>query len=126
MNRFWIGVGLLLALLGASLWAMFAMDHSHGEISDTLQRSAEAAQAGNWEQADRLSHSANHQWEENWRFSAAMSDHTALDEIDSIFAQAEVYRQSRNAADYAAACARLAKLIEALEEGHDLSWWNLL
>jgi thioredoxin-like negative regulator of GroEL len=126
MNRFWIGVGLLLALLGASLWAMFAMDHAHGEISDILEQSAEAAQEGNWEQADRLIQNAKEQWEENWNFSAAMSDHTALDEIDSIFAQAEIYRKSRNAADFSATCARLAKLIEALEEGHDLSWWNLL
>lgn len=126
MNRFWIGAGLLLALLGAGLWAMFAMDNAHGEISDALQQSAEAAQAGNWEQADIFAQSAKDQWEENWRFSAAMSDHTALDEIDSIFAQAEIYRKSRNTADYAAACARLAELIRALEEGHDLSWWNLL
>lgn len=126
MNRFWIGAGLLLALLGASLWAMFAMDNGHGEVTDALLQSAEAAQTGNWEQADAFARSATEQWEESWNFSAAMSDHTALDEIDSIFAQAEVYRQSRNAADYAASCARLAKLIEALEEGHDLSWWNLL
>lgn len=126
MNRFWIGAGLLLALLGASLWAMFAMDHTHGEISGTLQQAAEAAQNGNWEQADRLTHDAGAQWEGSWNLSAAMSDHTALDEIDSIFAQAEMYRQGRNATDFSAACARLAKLIEALEEGHDLSWWNLL
>lgn len=126
MNRFWIGVGLLLALLGVSLWSMFAMNHAHGEISDILTQSAEAAQNGDWEQADRLVQSARGQWEDNWNLSAAMCDHTALDEIDSIFAQAEVYSQNQVTNDFAAACAQLSKLIEALKEGHTLSLWNLL
>lgn len=126
MNRFWIGIGLLLALLGVGLWAMFVMDSVQSEISEDLRQSAEAAQQGNWARADELARSAMDRWEENWRFSAAMADHTALDEIDSIFSQARAYREHRQTADYAATCARLEKLIEALEEGHDLSWWNLL
>jgi hypothetical protein len=126
MNRFWIGVGLLLALLGAGLWAMFAADHIHSTVSEDLRQSAQAAQAQNWTHADDLAHSATEQWEKNWKFSAAMADHTALDEIDSIFAQLQVYRQRRDTTLYAAACARLAELIEALQEGHALSWWNLL
>lgn len=126
MNRFWIGVGLLLALLGAGLWAMFAMDNVQSDISEDLHQSAQAAREGDWVRADELARSAAERWEANWRFSAAMADHTALDEIDSIFAQARAYRENRLAADYAASCARLEKLIEALEEGHDLNWWNLL
>lgn len=126
MNRFWIGLGLLLALLGVGLWAMFTMDSIHSSVSEDLRQSAEAAQAENWAQADDLARSAEDQWEEHWHFSAAMADHTALDEIDSIFAQTRVYRENRQATDYAAACARLAQLIEALRESHNLSWWNLL
>jgi hypothetical protein len=126
MNRFWIGAGLLLALLGTGLWSMFAMDRVHSSIAEDLQQSAEAAQAENWEVADARSRDATAQWEKNWKFTSAMADHTELDEIESIFAQAQVYREKRFSADYAAACARLAKLIEALEESHELSWWNLL
>lgn len=126
MKQFWIGVGLLAVLLAAGLWAMFATDRVHSSVSADLQQSAQAAQAGNWEQADRFSGSAVAQWRESWRFSAAMVDHTELDEIDALFAQAEVYRQEREATAYAAACAHLAKQVEALQEGHQLSWWNLL
>ena len=126
MNRFWIGVGLLLALLGAGVWAMQAMDSVHGSITENLQQSAEAAQANNWDKADALARDATTRWEENRRFTSSMADHTELDEIDSIFAQAQVYREHRSAADYAACCARLAKLIEALQESHDLNWRNLL
>ena len=105
---------------------MTAMDSVHRSISDDLRQSAQAAQSDHWAQADTLADSASSSWEENWRFSAAMADHTALDEIDALFAQAEVYRQNREPIAYAAACARLSQLIEALEEGHSLSWWNLL
>lgn len=126
MKRFWIGLGLLMGLLAAGLWAMAAMDAVHGSISDDLRRSAQAAQYADWAQADTLAASAAAEWDDHWRFSASMADHTSLDEIDALFAQSEVYRQARHAADYAAACARLAQLIDALEEGHKLSWWNLL
>ena len=126
MNRFWIGVGLLLALLGAGLWAMGSMNSVHSSISEDLQRSAQAAQAENWDEADVLARDASARWEENRPFTSSMADHTELDEIDSIFAQAQVYREHRSSADYAACCARLAKLIEALQESHDLSWRNLL
>lgn len=126
MKRFWIGLVLLLGLLAAGLWAMVAMDSVHSSISDDLRQSAQAAQSDHWDQADTLAVSATSNWEENWRFSAAMADHTALDEIDALFAQAEVYRQNREPIAYASTCARLAQLIEALKEGHSLSWWNLL
>ena len=126
MSRFWIGVGLLLALLGAGLWVMGAMNSVHGAISEDLQQSASAALAENWAEADALARDATARWEENRPFTSSMADHTELDEIDSIFAQAQVYRAHRSSADYAACCARLAKLIEALQESHDLNWRNLL
>lgn len=126
MKRFWIGAGLLVGLLIVSFWTMTAMDQVHSSISDSLDHSAQAAQAEQWRRADKLADDAESEWKKNWRFSAAMADHTALDEIDSLFAQAEVYRKNRESIAYAAACARLSQLIEALQEGHQLSWWNLL
>lgn len=126
MKRLWLGLGLLAGLLAAGLWAMAAMDSTHSSISDHLQQSAQAAQAQHWEQADDLARSAASEWKKSWHFSAAMADHTVLDNIDALFAQAEVYRQNREATAYAAACAHLTQLIDALEESHSLSWWNLL
>ena len=126
MKRFWIGAALLLGLLAAGIWSMTAMDSVHSAISDDLRASAQAAQSEYWDQADTLAASAASHWKESWRFSAAMADHTSLDEIEALFAQAEVYRQNRERIAYSATCAQLSKLIEALEEGHSLSWWNLL
>lgn len=126
MKRFWIGLGLLIGILVVGLWTTNAMSRIHTSISDDLLNSAQAAQAGQWTEADRLAADASEQWRDSWNFSATLADHTALDEIDGLFAQSEVYRMNRSAVDYAAACARLSKHIEALQEAHRLSWWNLL
>ncbi|MBQ7416302.1 MAG: DUF4363 family protein [Oscillospiraceae bacterium] len=126
MKRFWIGLALLAGILIAGLWTASRLGTLHTGICRTLEQAASAAGDGRWEQADALAAQAQSRWQAGWHFSATLADHTALDEIDSLFAQAEVYRQSRCAADYAATCARLSRLIDALQEGHRLSWWNLL
>ena len=126
MKRLWIGVGLLVGIVLVSLWTTGRMNRIHTAISEDLLASAQAAQMGNWEDADASAKEATQSWQESWHFSAALADHTVLDEIDGMFAQSEIYRKNRSAVDYAATCARLAKRIEALQEGHQLSWWNLL
>lgn len=126
MKRFWIGLGLLLALLGAGLWSMAAMERVHSAISIDLQQSARAAQQDDWMAADEFAASAAGDWKDGWHFSAALADHSSLEQIDALFAQLEVYRKNREPLAYAATCAQLAQLIEALHEGHRLSWWNLL
>lgn len=126
MKRFWIGLGLLVSILAAGLWTSSRLEDIHTSISEDLQRSAAAAQTAQWEQADELADDAIEDWRDSWDFSAALADHTALDDIDSLFAQAEVYRQNRDAVSYAAVCARLAQYIDALQESHRLTWRNLL
>lgn len=126
MKRLWIGVGLLVGIVLVSLWTTGRLNRIHTAIAEQLMTSAQAAQAGNWEKADKAAEDASCGWEDSWNFSAALADHTVLDEIDGMFAQSEVYRKNRSAVDYAAICARLAQHIQALQEGHQLSWWNLL
>ena len=126
MKRLWIGIGLLAAILALGFWTSDRMARCHTAISNTLTQSAQAARAGQWDRADELWQSAQAKWQKNWDFSAILADHTVLDEIDGLFAQAQVYRQNRDATAYAATCARLATAIDALQEGHSLSWQNLL
>ena len=126
MKRFWIGIGVLVAILLASFWTTDRLSEMHLSVSEDLERAAQAAQDDRWEVADTLAGNAREKWEKCWEFSAALADHTLLDEIDGLFAQAEVYRKNRDDVEYAAICGRLANHIEALQEGHKLSWWNLL
>lgn len=126
MKRLWIGVGLLVGIVLVGLWTTEKLNRIHTAISEDLLQSAQAAQAGKWADADSAAEDATQGWQESWHFSATLADHTVLDEIDGLFAQSEVYRKNRSTVDYAATCARLAQRIQALQEGHRLSWWNLL
>lgn len=126
MNRIWIGIGLLIALLAAGIWSTAAMDEAYSDIADTLRASAEAAQANRWEEADALAEKAGAQWEREWPLSAALTDHAILDEIDGLLAQMDTYRAQREVSHFAALCAHLASQTEALAESHNLSWRNLL
>lgn len=126
MKRLWIGIGLLAAVLVLGAWSAAGMSRVHTAVADNLVQAAQAARSGQWEAADRYAADAAEKWEDGWHFSAALADHTVLDEIDGLFAQSEEYRKSRSAVEYAAICARLARHIEALQESHRLNWWNLL
>ena len=126
MKRFWIGVALLVGILLVGLWTTNQLGKLHTATASDLTGAAQAAQQGQWEQADRHAAAARQRWQQGWHFSAALADHTVLDEIDGLFAQSEIYRKNRDAMEYAAICARLAQHVTALQESHQLSWWNLL
>lgn len=126
MKRLWIGIGLLVAIVILSFWTSARMETVHTGISDGLKQAAQAARDGQWDRADELGQSAQDRWQESWGLSATLADHTVLDEIDGLFAQSQVYRQDRDSTRYAAVCVRLAAAIDALQEGHSLTWQNLL
>ncbi len=126
MKRFWIGVGvlcMLLALGGGVAWGMEAI---HDPLVTQLQQAQAAAAAEDWATATALSQSALQRWQTWHRFTAAFADHAPMDEIDSLFAELQVYAQARNEDHFAALCAQLAQLAHAMAESHSPNWWNLL
>ena len=126
MKRLWLGVGVLLGLLAVSLWAMEYAQQTHQSISDILEEAALAVQEENWTKARALQQQAVEQWEKSWSITAALSDHTELDEIDAGFARLEAYCRDGHVTDFAAESGALARQVEALGEGHRLSLSNLL
>lgn len=126
MGRFLLGIGLLILLFAAGIWVAFFMDALHTPISDTLEKAAQQAVSGEWEQSISLARQAREYWEHHWHLTAAVADHTPMDEIDGLFAQADIYASQGAVTEFAAYCARLAKRIEAIEDAQGLTWWNLL
>lgn len=126
MKRFWVGIAVLAALLGVSLWAGGQMAQVHSPVSRRLAEAADAALAGDWETAESLATDARTAWERNWHFTAAVADHAPMDEVDGLFAQIGVFAGEREAVHFAATCAQLSRLTTAIEEAHGLNWWNLL
>lgn len=126
MGRFWLGVCLLAVLLGAGLWVSSAMDDLHTPIAETLEKAAQQSMEGDVDGGIALAQQAKAHWEKHWHRTASIADHSPMDEIDGLFAQMDIYARTGQPVEFAAHCARLAKLVEAVGEAHSANWWNLL
>ena len=126
MVRCWIGIGLLALFLVLGLWIGVEMEDTHGQISQDLQQAAEQTLNGEAEQGVLLAQQARKHWEDARRGTACVADHEPMEEIDSLFAKLEVYARQRQIPEFAACCARLSALVQAVGEAHGIQWWNLL
>lgn len=126
MKRLWLGAGILAALLVACLAVTWGMDRIHDPISRDLEQAGRAAMEEDWEVAEAHADSARARWEKYWEATAAAADHGPMDDMDRLFAQLPVYAGKREAVHFAACCAELSRLAEAMGEAHSLGWWDFL
>lgn len=126
MKRLWIGLGVLAALLTMGIWVSAAMEHAHAGMAQQLQQASGAAMAEDWPAALEAARQAHDSWKKQRHWIAAFADHTPMDEIEGLFAEMEVYARTGEKQHFAAICAHLAQLAEAMGESHAVSWWNLL
>ena len=123
MRRIWIGIGILVALLGIGMAAMEVMDR---QLETVTQKLEQASETENWDEGVSLAREAQTLWNEKWTLMGTLSDHSDMDSVDELFAQLEVYQRHRAQTDHAATCARLCEAIRDLKENHRINWWNLL
>lgn len=123
MKRIWLGVGLLAFLLGLGVFTTWNMERIHAPLCQKLEQ---AGQTPDWNLAAAQGQAAQEQWEGSRRFTAGVAEHEDVDQIDSLFAQLEVYRSRGDVTAHAATCACLSQALTALREAQRLTWWNLL
>lgn len=126
MNRLRIGILVLAALLILGVAVTWAMEAIHAPMTKHLQQAAQAAMKEDWTSALRYAGEAKQNWKQRQRFIAAFADHTPMDELEGLFAELEIYAQAREKEHFAATCAHLAQLTQAMAESHSPTWWNLL
>ena len=126
MKRSWIGFALLLVLLAGGIAATVGMEKCHEPIARDLANAAEQTVNGDWEQAQAHLLRAKSAWGSTRKFAACFADHTPMEEVSAELAAMETARQERETADFAASCARAAKMVQAVGDAHALCWWNLL
>lgn len=126
MGKFWIGIFLLLLLLGFGLWTGSVMENIHRQMANTLTVAADTAVAGDMPGAMETAARLREQWQRRRNWVAIVADHTPIDEIDSLFAQLEIYGKGDATAEFSACCSQVAQLVKAVGEAHSLNWWNLL
>lgn len=126
MKRVWLGVAILAALLILSLWVQAGMVRLHAPVSRDLERAAQASLEGDWEEATRLWTQARDRWERRHDLTAAVADHSPMDELDMLFAQLSVFDSQREAVHFAATCRAAAQMAQAMYQAHSFTWWNFL
>lgn len=126
MKRCWFGAGLLIVLLAVSLGVTWGMDRIHTPIAADLTQAARCAQLGDWGRAEDFSRRAEGAWNQWEHFRACFADHTPTEEVSAELAAMDSARQQRETTEFAASCARAAKMVQAVGDAHALYWWNLL
>ena len=126
MNRLWIGVGLLVALLALGIGLLWGSKVFFEDFSKDIEQSGELALAGNWEEAEKYAEKSRKKWETYRRFWASFTDHEPVEQMQNLFSLLEVYRVRRLEVDFATVCRNLSHVAEAIDESHGLSWWSVL
>lgn len=126
MNRVWLGAGILAVLLIAGIITQLGMDRLHIPASEKLEQAEQEALYGDWEKALALADTAKAQWEKAQFLTAAVADHSPMEEVDMLFRELETYAAGEEKIHFAACCASLSRLTRAVGEAHKFSLQNLL
>ena len=125
MKQFWLGLGLMGAILICGLFLEKNLENRHRPQVRDLERAAICAQKEDWSQAEALIKRAQRSWEQGRNLTAAAVHHDAVDKIDICFAELSAYEEGREKAEFCAGCTGLALQLENLSRVHGLSWGNL-
>ena len=126
MKRLYIGVALLIVMLAIGVFLTMAFMAIHQPLEDLLHQAQAAAMEGNWEKAKELTEKAQNLWKKSRHFVAAVADHEPLEEMDGLLARLEVLGALGQAEEFAADCAQLISLCQAMAQSQKLNWWNFL
>lgn len=126
MARGWFGAGILAVFLVLGLILSGVTDKVQLPTGELLEQAAEKTLAGDFEEGIALGTEARSQWERQWKFTAAIADHSPMDEVDALFAEMEIYASTGEAPHFAACCKELSQRLEAIADAHRFSWWNVL
>lgn len=126
MKRVIFGAVLLLGLFAAGLWAQNRMAAIHGYEADLLAQAGREGAKEQWDTAQTLFYRARRRWKDNYRFTAALADHTPMEDVEALYAQLEVFADKQEAPQFAALCAEASARLEAMADAHLLAWWNVL
>lgn len=126
MKRLVIGIFVLLLLLGTGLFIAAAVRDMYRPITDLLEEASALSLSGSFPSAREKAEKAKELWERQKNATATVADHTPMEEIDHLFAEAEIYAKTAQIPHFAACCAKLAVMIGNMADAHAPNLWNLL
>ena len=125
-KRFYLGIVILLVLLGLGIGASAGMKAIHQPVEKLLEQAATLAQAENMESALPLANKAYARWETLHSITASFADHSPMDDTDTLFQEMLVYGQMEEIPHFIACCRQLVIMTQAMYDAHAFSLKNLL
>lgn len=126
MSRFYWGLGLLVLLLAGGLVLTQGTQRLQQPITKHLEEAAEAGLSEDWALAQQRTEQARQRWNTYRTVTASFCDHEPLEEVDSEFARLDAFLRRQDPGEFAAVCAGLSRLTEAIAESQAVTWWSLL
>lgn len=126
MRRFWLGLGLMAGLLVGGLFLSGKFSQIHAPMAEKLTRAADAARESDLSAASTWLEDAWQDWEKFRNFSASVTDHGPMGEMEGLFAEARYFGLTGDTEELAATCGRLAALSRAMADSQKVNWWSLL
>ena len=120
-KHFWWGCGLLAVLLIFTWGISRQMERSHQPVRQLLLQAQDAP----LEQGRQLVAKAKDLWLRQEYWVSAVADHTPMEEIRALFAEAVLFGQAGEEIHFSTTCARLASLLQDMSDAHRLILENL-
>lgn len=126
MKRTLAGFALLILLAAGSAAVCAAVEAPCSSIAAELEEAAALAQTGDLPAALLSAGKARLLWQQRRSLLALFSVHGSLEPVDSGFSRLAFYGSAGDGLSFGALCLELACRLEALGEGQQLHWQNLL
>lgn len=124
--RFYLGVSILALFLLLGIFTVISAEQALQLAAELFSQAAQDALEGKLEEGIGLFTQAESRWAQMRKEIATVADHTPLEEIEALLAETEVFAQARDAEHFAACCARLSRLMEAVADAHAPAVENIL
>ena len=126
MKRLYVGVALLVAVLGLGVLSMLLFGRFSRCLEKDLKRAEQAAEAEEWAQAEEYAKKAWKEWNSWRKYAAAVSEETPLEGMNVLFDRLELYGKRRNTLEFCQTCRELALLSQAVGQSQGLDFWSVL
>ena len=126
MKYFYIPCAILALILALSLYNTETMDRYVTAWCEELNAAQEAADGGDWAEAEAQIRSVRSAWEDKQSYLHIVSVHAELDEAEALLAKSLSFALDQDDAEFRANTAELITQLRLLSEIQEVSIKNIL
>lgn len=126
MKNFYVPVGILVVILGFSLWSGRYVEQRTDQWTDLLEQADREGGLENWDAARDQMDQIYQDWQGSQTFFHIIMDHEELDKAEELFAGAFAVCQEEDDADFHQLLAELKQQMTLLAETQQASIKNIL